>query len=423
MTNYYVNNITGSDSNNGTSEATAWNSIEFSLGPTAGITNGDTLWVKGTTAAYTSFNKTFADLKPRVRVMGYSGVTGDDCSSGIMPEVDGNWNLDKAELRNFRIDTSRSAWFGSALNLSSDDFDSYYENLHYTITDTANTSIGVGYVTTDSRQQTIRAVNLTVLDTTPSAQVNSSGRGIFFTGNGGSRTSTEGCILDARDVVGGNAGLIYIDNTGFSTLSHEGSIFLGNPAESQMGLNYVISSSTSRLSIKKCIFYNLDVGINLTTSLTDNSSLTLNNNSDWIIEDCVFVNCGTGIYLDPNITKWNSLTIKNCVFYNMTSYEINGDANILKNISATQNPYDPDNYCLSDYGNTLIDYPYRTWNGSSFVINERRQLMVSPIRKFGTSDSGFLSLGTGGVGDTVTVSGRSFQKVDDDPIVWRRVRV
>lgn len=421
MTDYYVNNITGSDSNGGTSESDAWASLEWSFGTTAGITSGDTLWVKGTTAAYTSFNKTFEDIKPRVRVLGYSGVTGDDCSSGILPEVDGNWNLVKAELGNFRINTSRSSWFSSALSISSDDFDSYYENLHYTITDTANSSIGAAYCGTDSRQQTIRAINFTVLDTTPSAQINSSGRGIFFEGSGGCRTSTQGCILDARNVVGGNSGLIYSTGTGFSTLSHEGSIFLGNPGESQMGLNYIVDSNTYALRIRKCIFYNLDVGINLTTSLTDNTSLFMNNNRDWIIEECVFVNCGTGIYLDPNIAKWDSLTIKNCIFYNMTSYEINGDANILKNTSATQNPYDSDNYCLSDYGNSLIDYPYRTWNGSSFVINERRQLMDAPVRKFATSDSGFLSLGTGGVGDTINVSGRSFQLVQDNPRAWRRV--
>ena len=40
---------------------------------------------------------------------------------------------------------------------------------------------------------------------------------------------------------------------------------------------------------------------------------------------------------------------------------------------------------------------------------------------FSVTDSGSLSLGTGGVGDTVTVSGRSFQKISDNPIVWRRV--
>jgi hypothetical protein len=36
-------------------------------------------------------------------------------------------------------------------------------------------------------------------------------------------------------------------------------------------------------------------------------------------------------------------------------------------------------------------------------------------------DTGDLSLGSGNVGDVVEVSGRSFQKIDDDPIVWRRV--
>lgn len=49
---------------------------------------------------------------------------------------------------------------------------------------------------------------------------------------------------------------------------------------------------------------------------------------------------------------------------------------------------------------------------------------IGPLdSEFTTSDTGSLSLGTGGIGDIVTVSGRSFQKVDDDPIVWRRTTV
>lgn len=47
---------------------------------------------------------------------------------------------------------------------------------------------------------------------------------------------------------------------------------------------------------------------------------------------------------------------------------------------------------------------------------------VGPLKAiFTTSDVGEFSLGTGGVGDTVTVSGRSYQKIDDSPIVWRTV--
>ena len=421
MTEYYLNNITGSDSNSGTSEADAWASFAWAFGITAGLVCGDTLWVKGTTSDYTSQNITFPDDKPKVRVYGYSSATGDSCSTGLMPSVNssGTWSYNRIDLQNFVINPTRTVWYGSCMDLSGDSARSTLENLQFRITDTANSSIGIAYGGSDSVATTIKSMHFSVVDSTPSARVNTS-NGIFLEGNNGSRVSTIGCILDGRNVIGGT-GLVYSNNTGYSTLSHEGSIFIGDPDETHNGLHYIISSTTSALRVRKCIFYNLDVAIKLVTSLTDNSSLYMNNNATWIIEDCVFVNCGTGIELDANIPNWISLTIKNCIFYNMTSYEINGNATIINKISATQNPYDPDNYCLSDYGNSLIDYPYRTWNGSSFVINERRQLLDAPIRKFGVTDTGSLDLGTGGVGDTVTVSGRSFQKVDDDPIVWRRV--
>ena len=57
---------------------------------------------------------------------------------------------------------------------------------------------------------------------------------------------------------------------------------------------------------------------------------------------------------------------------------------------------------------------------SGDTITKNALIHIQP-NIFSTSDSGSLSLGTGSVGDTVTVSGRSFQKVQVDPIVWRRV--
>ena len=45
---------------------------------------------------------------------------------------------------------------------------------------------------------------------------------------------------------------------------------------------------------------------------------------------------------------------------------------------------------------------------------------IGPIKGvFTTTDTGSFDLGTGGAGDTVVVSGRSYQKVSDTPIVWR----
>lgn len=420
MANYYLNSISGNDGNGGTSEAGAWASFAQAFDATNGITCGDTLWVKGTTAGYTAQDRTFPDNKPRPRVYGYSSVTGDSCSSGLMPLIDGDngqGNLQRVDIQNFRINAKRTVWYANAFTLSGTSNRNYFENLQYRITDTADSSIGVNLIGADSVAHTIRSMYFSVVDTTPSARCTDS---IFFTGNGGGRVRTEGCIFDGRGVDGGDA-LNYFNNTGYSGIAHKGSIFIGDPEQTHNGLHCVVDAYTYGVNIKKCIFYNCEVGIKLATSLTDNSSLSMSNNQNWIIEDCVFVNCGTGIELDSNISKWSSVTIKNCVFYTMTSHEINGDATIINKISATQNPYDPDNYCLSNYGNSLMDYPYRTWNGSSFVINEKRQLDNAPIRKFGVTDSGSLSLGgTAGLGDTVTVSGRSFQKISDNPIVWRR---
>ena len=43
------------------------------------------------------------------------------------------------------------------------------------------------------------------------------------------------------------------------------------------------------------------------------------------------------------------------------------------------------------------------------------------LAPFSASYSGSLSLGTGGVGDEVTVSGRSYKKYSSSPPVWRRI--
>ena len=75
-----------------------------------------------------------------------------------------------------------------------------------------------------------------------------------------------------------------------------------------------------------------------------------------------------------------------------------------------------------DYLSTTGTGDFRVKTSSSLdqlgLLNTTAGLGLAP---FTTTDTGSFALGTGGVGDTVIVSGRSFQKVDDDPIVWRRV--
>lgn len=432
MADYYLNNITGSDSNDGTSEETAWASLQWAFGTTAAVTCGDTIWIKATDSGYTKENKTFSDCFNKVRVHGYSSTPGDNCATGSLPKIiGGDPNIKYADIQNLEINCTRSVWYGGAATIQIVNGSlpkNTYENIVYNITDTANASNGINYIGVDSTSisnMTTRSLHFRVEQTSPSAQVGSS-RAVFLgTGSSSVRRGFIGSIFDARNVSGGRS-LIWgdVNAMSFSNPTYEGCIFIGEPGQNHNGIELDMPTNSYGLRIEKCIFYNLNDAIHLTTSQTTSSAIVGNTPQTpqkFIIEDCVFVNCTNGIYLDPNIADWDTITIKNCIFYNITSYEVNGTGNVYGSISATQNPYDPDNYCLSDYGNSLFNYPYRTWNGSSFVINERRQIKEAPIRKFGTSDSGSLSLGTGGVGDTVTVSGRSFQKVDDDPIVWRRV--
>ena len=67
---------------------------------------------------------------------------------------------------------------------------------------------------------------------------------------------------------------------------------------------------------------------------------------------------------------------------------------------------------LSEFGNAKSF----TQPGASGDTTTSNALV--PLRRFTVTTSGSLSLGTGDVGTTVVVSGKSFQKVSNSPIVW-----
>ena len=97
-------------------------------------------------------------------------------------------------------------------------------------------------------------------------------------------------------------------------------------------------------------------------------------------------------------------------------------SNVHNNITATQNPIDLENYVLNSYGESLLHGMYQDGFDTVKSSHVRKGVYDTPIKtKFRLTPSGNLSLGTADVGDTVTVSGRSFQKISDNPIVWRRV--
>jgi len=150
------------------------------------------------------------------------------------------------------------------------------------------------------------------------------------------------------------------------------------------------------------LIYNCGTGINnLQGVWTSNSGIAC-------IDDA-FGNITSSNYTNINTTHATPVTkqLTASPFVDTTDYQINdatGGGAIIKGLLGI-----PDNKGITLDEADRISFPT---HGAIFP---------NPNLVFETSDEGFLSLGTGDVGDTVTVSGRSFQKVDDDPIVWRRV--
>ena len=196
---------------------------------------------------------------------------------------------------------------------------------------------------------------------------------------------------------------------------------IGNPDETHTGIYHRYDTHTHSLMIKNNVFYNLDIGLDLDTSLTDSAALLSTFDEKTTIEKNFFVNCRIGILGADGIDF--PYMIKDNVFYNCTTAQTSGSfSNVHNNITATQNPIDLENYVLNSYGESLLHGMYQDGFDTVKSSHVRKGVYDTPIKtKFRLTPSGNLSLGTADVGDTVTVSGRSFQKISDNPIVWRRV--
>lgn len=154
------------------------------------------------------------------------------------------------------------------------------------------------------------------------------------------------------------------------------------------------------------------------TNVADTSAVNYGN-SNWYLHltNNVFVLNNKSIDMDevPGI-RYTDLT-KN-VFYNNTVEDI---PNIIEGVEG------------SSGGNYVFDPEFTNgYSGDFSVPHDSRLFSYSTVpgipiggsfvqkKSFTTTTSGSLSFGSGEVGDTVTVSGKSYQKVNASPPVWRR---
>jgi hypothetical protein len=384
MTEYYVNNIIGSDSNGGTSEAQAWAGITCWLDQTKGFTGGDSLWIKGTTMMYDigrgnwgtgtdtkySFSTTTTYF-PRIYVQGYSSVTGDNCVGGLKPTLTrnvgdgvgnqyGNWDLMQGGYATFAnlhfwANLSGTSWqYAVAMR-------GYRSNIYRNI----SIHVGVTYsgtmccplVGSDSTNTgywlPIDAIHITSV---PGLAFNSGANMAFGQG----RMSVRGAIVDASNITQNDLALDGDSNFDYDAFVRDGNLYIGNLGTDQIGISLVCTANPYGIRIEKCVFVGLGTGIEFTTALGDLGQYW--DRYNLVVKDCIFINCGIGIDFDnTTLADWKRhIEVVDCKFYNCTTNMINGTAGPFNNKAITENPWDSVNKKLNKYGKSLLTTPYKT---------------------------------------------------------------
>ena len=204
------------------------------------------------------------------------------------------------------------------------------------------------------------------------------------------------------------------------------------------------TQSMTAMLAKGCIFYNLSSAVKLnhvpvSTTSSYNTELELQNKIDTLrIHECIFINCNIGAetpsYSDP--TGWESglftmehvFRLHKCAFYNNTVSNTSGDLSNILPIQLSADPF----VDSANYDFRLNDNPNGGGklkkNDIEFAANSKIQgrlygasVLFRGQYDFSSSSSNRLSLGTGDVGDIVTVDQNRFQLVQENPRVWRNI--
>jgi len=452
MTDYHVRPVNGDDSNGGTGPDNAWKTF---FSPASGgqggtfncaqVTDGDRvfLWAEGVTAGEIHYNYSFSWTWPlkngNVSLIGvnengvedgtrYVIYLNESWSSGFSIAGNGatNWSAYYPELTTTYEGDTRYACI--------------LKNLRWTESKTidptqsaANGVIWIGNYFASSRPILINCESGPFTTTVGGRGIPAQSRyggdilmvGCYFhdiTSQGNQQygdVHIVGCVFDNVNVTldtglyGG--GPVIINNT-FANGGGLGVINLDEGAGNENSFGLIANN----------VFYNND-GFCIKTE--DDQSL-----SKLFIYNNIFDSNDSVIDLNSITHTHSSAGGSKNILLNNTNTIINSGSTTIEDFFAVGfgaggsggigTTYGMENYYSGtvDYLSTTGTGDFRVKTSSSLdqlgLLNTTAGLGLAP---FTTTDTGSFALGTGGVGDTVIVSGRSFQKVDDDPIVWRRV--
>ena len=397
MTNYYVNNITGSDINGGTSESDAWAGItHWTNHAVSGFTGGDHLWIKGTTMMYDVLKTgvgvpneglmTSTIYNPSIYISGYYAVTGDDCVDGLKPtltrhieapgySVYSNWDLmpgGRATIENLHFwgHHTRTPWINTVTMRTGPK--NTYRNISAHVAYPYSTGMRAPLFGTDSAND---ATNTSLIGLQGSVGANYSQytNTVFLSG---ARRQLYGAQLDAS-LLTENKNFIDAPYTDYSYIIQNGNLMIGNPNAEHIGYNYPVQTNIYSLAITNCIFVNMHIGIKLTTTETSVQPYWIS--TQFIIRNCLFVNCTTGIEFDTsNLSDWEGCArVDHNKFYNCTTANITGYPYGSSNKTLTENPWDDVAKTLNGYGKSIMGFPYKVIDFGTGLSGPDQQSIIT----------------------------------------------
>lgn len=463
MTDWFVNVNNTSGTEDGTSEATGWTDLVYVSSTEWGtsITGGDRLFIKagengltydlvGSNQYFSTFSNNMAinnsgleDAPVEVIGYPYDGTTSDVPMNEDRPAIYCDRSNGSAIFINGGHVCKHLRFIVPAYTLDNlgsqvvfDDVGTRVENVSVTKLDGAGGGDrgGVVEISYGAEVEGSEFVDLTSDLNWPTRD---SGFNCNFTCF--SSSAPKGCVFKQQ-----TSSYFFRYRTSYSSEIWRNCIFISNGNALgilEASLN-ASAQAISSIRFENCIFYNMNVGFNpfvpSTSGNVDTETEWRSRSFKFSAENCIFENCGTAIQV-PSYTSpegWTTGTfsmnhavqIGNCVFA-LNTINMSGDMEETNSIYAS--------------GSVFVDAPngdFRLNNiaGRGALVKEKipdfeMNLILNGALKhnprafnaaykpFSVTDSGVFSLGTGDVGDTVNVSGRSYQKVDDSPIVWRVV--
>ena len=455
MTDYYVRPVYGSDSNGGTGPDNAWKTFFRRPAGNAGgtynnaqVTDGDTvfLWAEGVTAGEfpessdigTQFTWYFPLMNGNISLIGVNANGIEDGTRYTYYMTDGyagDWTLQNTSGNAYSWAYPELTGLGYA---GSNKYSYTMKNLRFTETKTLDSSKASSYGSLVLGEYSSALPVMINCESGP--HTGGVGHKLPWHEKYNGRVALIDCYF--HDIAGAGApkttdpmiiGCLFDNVNATMNVGLYGrmggicnNVFINGSGNGVMILDNSNGNQNSFKQISNNVFYNNDGYCIKTTDDVSLSGLFLYNNVFDSNETAIDLNSITHTYSSlggaknvfrnntNNIINSGSATIQDFL---TTGFGAGGSGGVGTTLGSTENYFTGNIYYSSITGTG--DFRVKT-TGSLDQLGYLNQTVGIGLAPFSQTASGSLSLGTGGLGDVIDVTGRSFQRTEISPNVWRR---